>query len=106
MKDDILGKIVKIKWIDSYGVTTGWKDITDYSACELLIESFGKIIYKDDKIISLAHNYADETDNTPMQANGIMVIPLACITEIIYLSCELSCQEIVLEQMPQYSSLI
>lgn len=79
---NILGNIVIVKWEDSYGVETGWRDISDYSADSLVINSIGKIIYEDNKVISLAHNFADETNNTPMQANGIMVIPKACIVEI------------------------
>jgi hypothetical protein len=78
MKD----KIVTIKWQDSYGVETGWQDISEYKANLCIINSWGKVIYEDDKIISLAHNYADETENTCQQANGIMVIPKVCIIEI------------------------
>jgi len=75
-------KEVKIKWSDSYGVETGWKDISDYSANELIVVSWGKVIYEDDKVITLAHNYAEETNKTCLQANGIMVIPKLCIIEI------------------------
>lgn len=86
---NILGNIVIVKWEDSYGVETGWRDISDYSADSLVINSIGKIIYEDNKVISLAHNFADETNNTPMQANGIMVIPKACIVEITsFFSCQ------------------
>jgi len=77
------GDIVTIKWQDSYGIDSGWKDISDYSAELLTITSWGKVIYEDDKVIALAHNYADETDNTCKQANGIMVIPKVCIIEIL-----------------------
>ena len=45
-KNDLLGKMVFIKWKDSYGVDTGWKDISDYSASLLEIESLGKVIYE------------------------------------------------------------
>ena len=78
MKNDT----VKIKWNDSYGVQAGWKDISDYSANLLEVVSFGIIIYEDDKVIALAHNYAKETENTYEQANGIMVIPKLCVVEI------------------------
>lgn len=78
----IVGNNVCIVWTDSYGVTSGWQDISDYHAEKLLVESFGKVIYEDDKVISLAHNFAEETDNTIKQANGIMVIPKACIEKI------------------------
>ena len=70
-----------IKWQDSYGIEAGWKDISDYKANQLIITSYGKVIYEDDKVIALAHNYADETANTCRQANGIMVIPKVCILE-------------------------
>lgn len=96
----IVGNNVCIIWTDSYGVTSGWQDISGYHAEKLLVESFGKVIYEDDKVISLAHNFAEETDNTIKQANGIMVIPKACIEKITSFS---SCQEIELEQKQQRS---
>lgn len=74
MKDKIIAY-----WVDSYGVDSGWKSIEDYSANELIITSVGFKVYEDDKVLSLAQNYAAETENTPEQANGIMVIPKACI---------------------------
>lgn len=84
MKKDknMIGQNVHISWVDSYGVTTGWQDISEYSAEVLKIESFGRVIYEDDNVVSLAHNYADETEATPKQANGIMVIPKACIVAL------------------------
>ena len=48
-----------IEWEDSYGVESGWRDISNYSASVLTIKSVGKVIYENDKIISLAHNFAD-----------------------------------------------
>lgn len=55
---------------------------------ELILDgkSLGKVIYEDKEIISLAQNFSDETDYNPEQANGIMVIPKACISEIISFS--------------------
>lgn len=70
---------VSVLWYDSYGVTTGWQDIADYTAGALKINSVGFFIYEDKEIISLAHNYARETKHTPEQANGIIVIPKVCI---------------------------
>ena len=82
-------KEVKIEWSDSYGVSTGWEDISDYSANELIINSYGVIVYEDSNVIAVAHNYSKETEKTPKQANGIMVIPKACIKKITsYASCQ------------------
>lgn len=96
----MIGKNVCIIWTDSYGVTSGWQDISDYHAEKLSVESFGKVIYEDADVISLAHNFAEETNNTVKQANGIMVIPKACIEKITTFS---SCQEIELKQKLQQS---
>lgn len=85
-KKKFLEKLVFVRWKDSYGVDTGWKDISEYSASLLEIKSLGKVIYEDKEIISLAQNFSDETDYNPEQANGIMVIPKACISEIISFS--------------------
>lgn len=93
-------KQVLIYWLDSYGVTTGWQDISNYKATELKIESLGIIIYEDEKVIALAHNYAEETELTPKQANGIMVIPKACILQITSFP---SSQEPELKQKQQHS---
>ena len=73
---------VVIKWSDSYGVSTGWQDIEDYQAEELIIESLGFVIHENEKVIALAHNYARGTTLTPEQANGIMVIPKCSIKAI------------------------
>ena len=75
-------KMVVVKWQDSYGVESGWRDISDYKATPLIITSFGTVIYEDEKVLALAHNYSDETENTCRQANGIMVIPKVCIDDI------------------------
>ena len=96
-----IGDILMVEWEDSYGVESGWKDISDYSASVLIIRSIGKLIYEDDRVISLAHNFADETEHTPKQANGIMVIPKTCIRNVT--SCSFSCQQPVSEQKPQPS---
>ena len=56
-KKKFLEKLVFVKWKDSYGVDTGWKDISDYSASLLEIKSLGKVIYEDKEIISLAQNF-------------------------------------------------
>jgi len=56
-------RVATIKWHDSYGVDAGWKDISDYSAVLLPVTSWGKVVFEDDKVIALAHNYAEETDN-------------------------------------------
>ena len=74
-------RTVTVKWLDSYGIETGWQDISSYKANLLVITSWGKVVYEDNDVMALAHNYAQETDNTPMQANGIMVIPKICIIE-------------------------
>jgi type III secretory pathway lipoprotein EscJ len=84
----LLNKNVEIIWTDSYGVESGWQDISEYTAKKLIVHSFGKIIYENADIISLAHNYAEETDKTTKQANGIMVIPKACIIKVISFSCQ------------------
>lgn len=76
-------KLVKITWSDSYGVTTGWQDIENYTANELLIESVGFVIEENEKVIAVAHNYAKATELTPEQVNGIMTIPKCCINSII-----------------------
>lgn len=82
---------VKVIWVDSYGVSTGWQAIDDYKAEELEVTSFGVIIYSNEKVLALAHNYCKETALTPEQANGIMVIPRSSIKSIISYSS--SCQE-------------
>lgn len=79
--EELIGKIVNIRWIDSY-MDSGWREIGDFTAGKLEIQSLGKVIYEDENVVSLAHNFASETDNTPRQANGIMTIPKLCILEV------------------------
>lgn len=91
-------KIVCIKWLDSYGVQSGWQALDNYTANRLEITSLGKVVYEDNNVISIAGNFADETENTEKQANGIMTIPKACITSISSVSF---CQEPELMQKLQ-----
>lgn len=86
MKKQTENRKVCIRWVDS-GMESGWRDISDgFKVSEISIESFGIIIYEDEKVIGLAHNYSDETDNSGTQVNGIMTIPKSSIKEIITLS--------------------
>ena len=78
---DYKNRIVKAVWTDSY-FSDSWESITDYTACECIVTSYGKVILENDKVLAIAGSYADETDNTRLQANGIVVIPKACIKEI------------------------
>ena len=78
---DLINKNVVVKWHDAYN-EFGWKDLSDFSASTLIATTWGKVIYENDKVISLAHTYADETENTSNQVNGIMTIPKSCIVKI------------------------
>lgn len=72
---------VRIKWVDSYGALTGWQEVEGFKPDLLEVISTGTVIYEDEKVVSIAQNYAVETAYTPEQANGIMTIPKACIIE-------------------------
>lgn len=80
------GDFVYIKWVDSYGVLSGWVDLSEYNPNLLMIESVGRVVKVNDEIVAIAHNYSDVTENTPQQANGIMVIPRIAIKEVISFS--------------------
>jgi|ADurb_H2B_01_Slu_FD_contig_31_302287_length_416_multi_2_in_0_out_0_2 hypothetical protein len=75
-----------IRWYDSYGVSAGWENLSDFHPNELLIESIGFVLYEDENIISLTGNYSCETDNTAEQANGIITIPKCCVQEMTTVS--------------------
>lgn len=77
-----LKKSVVIRWEDSYGSLPGWQEVEGFKPEPLTVTSFGTVVYEDDTIISIAQNYAEETEYTPEQANGIMTIPIDCILEI------------------------
>lgn len=76
-KKKFLEKLVFVKWKDSYGVDTGWKDISEYSASLLEIKSLGKVIYEDKEIISLAQNFSDEFTHIYIQVwkNFVTFVP-------------------------------
>ncbi len=71
-----------IEWYDSYGVSSGWEDISSFQPNELVIKSIGFVLYEDENIISLTGNYSEETDRTAEQANGIITIPKCCVKKI------------------------
>ena len=95
---NLIGKEVRIDWVDSYGVTPSWRDLDDFDAVLLRVRSYGVVIKDTPEIIVLAHNYAEETEYTPEQANGTMVIPKACVTDITSFS---SCLVLEREQKQQ-----
>lgn len=97
LKDNILC----IRWLDSYGVQSGWQPMEDYTAGKLVVTSIGKVVYEDDDVVSIAGNFADETENTKKQANGIMTIPKACIVSISSVTFASFCQEPVPRQKHQ-----
>lgn len=76
-------KVLIIEWADSYGAHGGWQGIEDYKPTELICTSCGFVVYEDKKVVALAPNIAPSTTYTPLQANGIMVIPKTCIKRII-----------------------
>lgn len=84
---EYLNKNVQVEWIDSYGTLPGWQEVAGYKATRQIITSWGRVIYEDKEMLSLAHNYGKETKNTPEQVNGIMAIPKRCI-EHVYLITE------------------
>ena len=47
------GEFVYIKWVDSYGVLSGWVDLSEYSPNLLMIESVERVIEVNDE--SLLH---------------------------------------------------
>lgn len=79
---NLKNKLVCIKWLDSYGVESGWQPVDDYTADRLVITSLGKVVLDNKDLVSIAGNFAEETANTAKQANGIMTIPKACIVAV------------------------
>ena len=75
-------EISVIKWTDSYGALSGWTSLEDYKPDELICVSCGVKVYENEKVVALAPNYANATTYTPLQANGLMVIPKSCILRI------------------------
>ena len=94
------GEWIYVQWHDSYGVLSGWTELSDYDPKSLLVESVGMVIKDDDKVLALAQNYAAATENTPRQANGIMVIPKVAIARIIFLSSYLRPGSTPTQQQP------
>ena len=75
-------KIEKITWEDSHFNIEGWVEISDdFSVKECMIESYGKVIYEDEKVIAITGNYLEKNQYQNRQANGIMTIPKKCIKE-------------------------
>ena len=76
-------KAVCVKWQDSYIINNGWTDLKDdFKANPCIIESWGKVVFIDNKVMALAGNFGEKTEHTVRQANGIMIIPIICIIEI------------------------
>lgn len=83
MKDAVL-----IEWVDSYGSISGWQGVEGFNPKLLTVRSYGTVVHEDEETVSIAQNYAEETEYTQEQANGIMVIPKCCIRKIQRLKIE------------------
>ncbi len=85
---EIIGnkQLLCIIWSDSFGASGGWQSIEEYSPDELEVVSVGIKVFENEKVVALAPNYAQATTYTSEQANGLMVIPKCCISEIIFLA--------------------
>ena len=76
-------KIVTVVWKDSYTLYDRWTDFRDnFTAEENIIDSWGKVIFEDDKVIALAQNITWKAEFTNRQILGVMVIPKVSIIEI------------------------
>ena len=87
MKDknyvDLKDKVVAVKWHDACTLRNGWQELPeDYSADAYLANSWGRLIYEDDKVIVVSSTYVEETEDINRQINGGMIIPKGCIIEI------------------------
>lgn len=73
---------VRSEWVDSYGDMPDWQEVEGFKPERLVVESIGYLVYEDKTVISIAQNYADETEYTPKQMNGVMTIPKECIKNV------------------------
>ena len=82
-KSDLKDKVVTVKWLDACCIRNGWQDLEDLTIDAYLVDSWGRVVYEDDKIIAVSSTYHKETEDTNNQINGGMIIPKGCIAEII-----------------------
>jgi len=71
-----------VEWIDSFGCTSQWQSLEDYSPILPIMKTIGFIVYESKDLISLANSIGDDTEHTLEQANGIMNIPRKCIVKL------------------------
>ena len=74
-------KVVSIKWIDHTG-ETGWTNIHEYSSEPSVVNSWGKVIYEDDKVITIIQSIVEGTCKCRRQADAILIVLKSCIEEI------------------------
>ena len=76
-------KLVNVKWVDSFGVTSSWEDIDDIDISEMVVKSVGYVVKESDDCIAIAANITmgDHTVCRP-QACGVMTIPIVTIVEM------------------------
>jgi len=76
-------KAVIVKWVDSYSIYDRWTDFPNNFKADLcIVESWGKLVYEDKRVIALANNIANETEHTNRSVSGVMIIPKVCIKKI------------------------
>lgn len=75
-------KVVYVEWLDSFGCTSSWQSLEDYSPVAPIMKTIGFIVYESKDLLSLANSIGDETEYTLEQANGIMTIPKNCIVQL------------------------
>lgn len=99
-----VGKAYIVNWVDSCGTPAGWIDLSeaDYPTDIMRITTYGTVIGCSEESIVIAQSYNEGNGvNILKQAMGIVVIPIACITEAAPICA--SCQESASERKPQGS---
>lgn len=76
-------ELVLVEWEDSRQPNPAWQHLgkipePDSAKCT----SVGWVIYQDKSVISLAPNLGDVDADAAVQASGVIIIPISCVTKV------------------------
>ena len=79
-------KLVLIEWIDSYGCSSVWSDLSNCNPAPMICKSVGWLIHDDKKCkVVVPHLSQSDHPNTNQQGCGDMTIPTSAVLRVVEL---------------------
>ena len=76
-------RLVLIEWIDSYGCSAAWQQLSDCAPQPMICRSVGWLLHDGAECKVIVPHVADQAGDIPTQGCGDMTIPAVTIRRIL-----------------------